>query len=100
MNFHILHHFVVENKERVQYNEISRRNAHLREQNKIFELPEDEFRQNFRLSREGFRILYDHIRDYLEEETRKGAVSRRLKVSRSTILNNFNNPPSHHKQEK
>ncbi len=39
MNFHILHYFIEENEERVQYNEISKRSAHIREQNEIFELP-------------------------------------------------------------
>ncbi len=64
-----MHHFIAENKEKVQCNEISKRNAHILEQNEIFELQEDEFRENFRLSKEGFEILYDQIRDHLEVET-------------------------------
>ncbi len=68
MNFHVLHHFMTENEMRVQYNKISKRNAHIHEQNKIFELLENEFRENLRLSKEGYEI-YNQIRDHLEVET-------------------------------
>ncbi len=71
-------------------NEISKRNAHICEQNEIFELLEDEFHEIFLLNKEGFEILYKQIRDHLEVETWKGAITRFLKVSRSIIFNNFN----------
>ncbi len=47
----------------MKYNESSKRNAHVREQNKILELLDDEFCENFCPSEEGFEILYNQIRD-------------------------------------
>ncbi len=58
MNFYVLHHFIAENEEGIQHNKISKRNSHIRAQNEIFELPEDEFSEHFHLSKEGFEILY------------------------------------------
>ena len=51
-----------------------------REGNEVFQLPDDEFSEEFRVTKGMFHVIHEEIASYLKEATRKRAISSKLKV--------------------
>lgn len=81
LNWQLVNNQIIANEHVVHRRALRRKRMYLRNENAFFDLPDVTFRTMFRVTKEIFDFLLNVISPYLKEGTRRGSISKRMKVS-------------------